>query len=83
MNYTIIKLLLFVGLGGLLFVSCSDDIINDTNNSNNNNNDGKDNTTAPGKLPQTGVSIGVSLAIIVVIASGTFAYIRYRKLKGI
>lgn len=53
------------------------------NNSNNNNNDGKDNTTAPGKLPQTGVSIGVSLAIIVVIASGTFAYIRYRKLKGI
>ena len=48
-----------------------------------NNTDGKDDTTAPGKLPQTGVSIGVSLAIIVVIASGTFAYIRYRKLKGI
>ena len=56
---------------------------NNNSNSNNNNNDGKDDTTAPGKLPQTGVSIGVSLAIIVVIASGTFAYIRYRKLKGI
>ena len=48
-----------------------------------NDTDGKDDTTAPGKLPQTGVSIGVSLAIIVVIASGTFAYIRYKKLKGI
>lgn len=56
-----------------------------TNNTNNSNKtDGKeDNTTAPGKLPQTGVSILLSATILVVLTGGIIAFIKYRKLKGI
>lgn len=56
---------------------------NNNNTNNNSNNVGKDDTTAPGTLPQTGVSIGISIAIISVLVIGIFTYIKYRRLKGI
>lgn len=42
-----------------------------------------DPTTATGELPQTGVSIGITLAIAIVLIGGTVAYIKYKKLKNI
>ena len=42
-----------------------------------------DTTTAPGKLPQTGLTMGMTLAIIVALAGGVFAYFKYSRLKGI
>ena len=45
--------------------------------------DKKDTTTATGKLPQTGLTMGMTLAIIAVLASGIFAYFKYSKLRGI
>lgn len=57
---------------------------NNSGNSNNNGTDGKkDDTIANGKLPQAGVSIVISLVIIVLLASCVFAYCKYHKLKGI
>ena len=69
----------------------SDDNQNQDNNNNGNSNtgnnngsnDGKDDTTAPGKLPQTGVSIGISVSIIAIFVIGSVTYIKYKKLKGI
>ena len=54
-------------------------------NSNNSSTDGKkdDNTVATGKLPQTGVGVGVFYTIILLIVGSIFAYIKYRKLRGI
>lgn len=43
----------------------------------------EDTTTASGKLPQTGISMGISLAIVVVLATCVFVYSKYNKLKGI
>ena len=43
----------------------------------------EDTTTATGKLPQTGLTIGMTLAIIAVLAGGVFAYFKYSKLRGI
>lgn len=43
----------------------------------------EDNTTATGKLPQTGLTMGMTLAIIAVLAGGVFAYFKYSKLRGI
>lgn len=39
----------------------------------------EDNTTAPGKIPQTGLHIAIVTAIIALIGVGTFSYIQYRK----
>ena len=78
MNYTIIKLLLFVGLGGLLFVSCSDDIINDTNNSNNNNESQENNDSIKvglSHLPE--VANADSVLTIIFKADGTSALYGY------
>lgn len=57
-----------------------------TNNKNNvstSTETKKDNTTASGKLPQTGISTGISFAIVIVIASCVFAYFKYNKLRDI
>ena len=57
---------------------------NNNNNNNKNNNNStitKDNTTAPGKLPQTGISIGISLSILISICISVFAYLKYKKWK--
>lgn len=43
----------------------------------------KDKTTAPGKLPQTGLGIGLAISIVAVIAFGGIAYSKYSKLKGL
>lgn len=43
----------------------------------------KDTTMATGKLPQTGVEIGLILSIISLIGGSVFAYIKYNKLRGI
>lgn len=55
------------------------------NNSNNTTDTSKkeDNTTATGKLPQTGLTMGMTLAIVVALAGGVFAYFKYSRLKGI
>ena len=57
-----------------------------TNNKNNvstSTETKKDNTTASGKLPQTGISTGISFTIVIVIASCVFAYFKYNKLRDI
>lgn len=41
----------------------------------------KDNTTATGKLPQTGVKITVIFVTIIVLGIGIFLYVRYRNLS--
>lgn len=55
------------------------------NNSNNTTDKSKkeDNTTATGKLPQTGLTMGISLAIVVLLVSCIFAYKKHNKLRGI
>lgn len=42
-----------------------------------------DKTTATGKLPQTGLTIGMTLAVIAVLAGGAIAYFKYNKLRDI
>ena len=54
-----------------------------TNNGNTSSDKKNDNTTATGKLPQAGLSMGISLAIIVVLATGVYAYLKHNKLKDI
>lgn len=57
-----------------------------TNNgaSNNNGTSGqKDTTTATGKLPQTGIGIGLISTIVTLICGSMFTYKKYSKLKGI
>lgn len=56
------------------------------NNKPSNNNDStnkKDDTTAIGKLPQTGVSYGLILTIVTLLGGSVFAYFKYRNLRGI
>lgn len=43
----------------------------------------KDDTVASGRIPQTGVSIGIILSIVLVLIGGAFAYFKYNKLKEI
>ena len=45
--------------------------------------DNNDETTAPGEIPQTGVGICVTIAIIVFIIVSLFTYLKYRKMKDI
>lgn len=58
---------------------------NNNNNSNNknNNNGTKDPTVADSKIPQTGVGIGLTVAIISVLGIGAFALMKYRKLRDV
>lgn len=42
-----------------------------------------DNTTAAGKLPQTGVELGIILVIITLLGISVFVYRKYSRLKGI
>ena len=43
----------------------------------------KDTTTATGKLPQTGIGIGLISTIVTLICGSMFTYKKYSKLKGI
>lgn len=57
---------------------------NNNNSTTNKTNTNKvDTTTATGKLPQTGVGIGLTATIVIVLAVGTFAFFKYKQLKGI
>lgn len=56
---------------------------NNNSNTDNKDEDGKDDTTASGKLPQTGLSITLSLVIVVLITGCIFAYIKFKNLKDI
>lgn len=49
--------------------------------SNSNKETLKDNTTATGKLPQTGVKITVIFVTVVVLGIGIFLYVRYKNLS--
>lgn len=42
-----------------------------------------DNTTATGKLPQAGLTIGLTVSIVVLLAVCVFVYFKYNKLRGI
>lgn len=42
-----------------------------------------DNTTASGKIPYTGLSLGITFFVIAIIAIGFISFHRYKKLKGI
>lgn len=64
----------------------SNDAINSTTTNNGNTNDVRkttDKTTASGKLPQTGVGIGLTLSIIMLLFGGVIAYFKYNRLKDI
>lgn len=58
-----------------------------TTNNGTSNNSGtsgqKDTTTATGKLPQTGIGIGLISTIVTLICGSMFTYKKYSKLKGI
>lgn len=56
---------------------------NGDQNNNNNNNGTKDPTVADTKIPQTGIGIGLTAAIISVLGIGAVALIKYRKLKDV
>lgn len=56
---------------------------NNNNNNKNNNNGTKDPTVADSKIPQTGVGIGLTVAIISVLGIGAFALMKYRKLRDV
>ncbi len=68
--------------------------IGNSNTGNSNNNGGttnngrtdgnKDDTTvATGRLPQTGVGLGIIFTIISVLGAGIFVFLKYNNLKGI
>lgn len=75
--------------------TCTVTVVAASNNNNNSNNsanksnttnktDGKeDKTTAKGTIPQTGIGIGLTLIIFLLIGATTIAYIKYKKLKNI
>lgn len=53
-------------------------------NKNEVKNDKKDNTATGGKkLPQTGIGLGLSIALIILITMCAFAYVKYGKFKDI
>lgn len=56
---------------------------NNENGNATNNNDGKDDTTAPGRLPQTGAGIGMICSIVFVVIGSIIAYTKYKKYKGL
>lgn len=57
---------------------------NTTEDKNNNtNNPNEDNTKATGKLPQTGMGIGIVIMIVVVTLFGVYFYNKQNKLKDI
>jgi len=58
---------------------------NNANNANNNSslNNIKDNTIAPGKLPETGVPITIALAISLLTLIGIVSFLKHNKFKGI
>ena len=56
---------------------------NNNNNSDKNNNGTKDPTVADSKIPQTGVGIGLTVAIISVLGIGAVALTKYKKLKDV
>lgn len=74
-------------------IASSSDNSNSGNEDNGNTNNGStnngttdktnDQTTATGKLPQTGLTMGISLAILVLLVSCIFAYKKHNKLRGI
>ena len=40
-----------------------------------------DNTTATGKLPQTGAKVTITIIVIAVLGIGIFLYVRYKNLS--
>ncbi len=77
--------------------TCTVTVVAASNNNNNNNqgnangstnnntstNGEEDKTIATGTIPQTGVGIGLTIMIVVLIGTTIIAYIKYKKLKMI
>ena len=59
----------------------------DRNNGDESNNDGNsmifDDTKAPGTIPQTGIGVGVAIAITTLFAIGIIIYSRLKRVKDI
>lgn len=53
------------------------------NTSNSGNSNGNDKTIASGKLPQTGVGVGLIATLIATSCLGIFAFLKIRKYRGI
>lgn len=56
---------------------------NTGNTNNNTNKPNQDNTKATGKLPQTGIGVGIIAVIVITALGGTYAFIRTNKLRDI
>lgn len=56
---------------------------NNLSSTSTENKEKKDNTTATGKLPQTGIELEIALGSITLLGVSVFAYRKYSKLKGI
>lgn len=59
------------------------DIVIDDEDKNDNKDDGKDDTIAPGKIPQTGATITLVTVFAVVAIIGTIIFIKIRKMRDI
>ena len=56
---------------------------NDGTSNNSGTDEKKDNTMASGKLPQTGIGVGLIPIIVLLIGGSILAYIKYSKFRGI
>lgn len=56
---------------------------NNSGTNNNNNKPSNDNTKAPGKLPQTGLGVGIIVVMAITALSGIYAFIRTNKYRDI
>ena len=59
------------------------DIVIDDEDKNDNKDDGKDDTIAPGKIPQTGATITLVAVFAIVAIIGTVVFIKFRKMRDI
>lgn len=59
------------------------DIVIDDEDKNDNKDDGKDDTIAPGKIPQTGATITLVAVFAIVAIIGTIVFIKFRKMRDI
>lgn len=61
----------------------NDNTDNNNEHSDNSDNNNQDKTVAPNRLPQTGLGIGITVAIVVIVAMGVLTYFKYNSYRDI